>query len=153
MSEDKFKDRVPYEYEARVLRWIDGDTVKLSIDLGFHTRRIENCRILDYDAPEMRLYKGVSQEEKDLGIKTKEYADALVPPNSRVLIRSHYNNTGKYGRFLVQLYFVDMKDQELKDYAFVMKNEGFIKDPFENDDSSLSDMDVSTSGDVTDEGE
>ena len=127
MSDEKFKDMIPYEYEAKILRWIDGDTVKLSIDLGFHTRRIETVRIMNYDAPETRLYKGVTEEEKGLGIKAKEFADALVPVDSRVIVHTYYDKQGKYGRFLADVLYLDKLTGGFKDYAETMKAEGFVK--------------------------
>jgi micrococcal nuclease len=42
------------EYQAKVVRVVDGDTVDLAIDLGLGISIRERARFLDYDAPEMR---------------------------------------------------------------------------------------------------
>jgi micrococcal nuclease len=39
---------------ARIDRIVDGDTVQLTFDTGMHTRRIERCRLLKVNAPEVR---------------------------------------------------------------------------------------------------
>ena len=97
-----------YEYMAKIVRVIDADTIELSIDLGFHTWRVEKVRILDYDAPEIKLYEGVSPEEKALGIEATEHAKTMLPYNTLVRIRTRFDETGKYGRFLATIYMPDM---------------------------------------------
>jgi micrococcal nuclease len=117
-----------YHYKAIVLRVIDADTLKISVDLGFHTWRVENVRIQDYDAPEIRLYEGVTQEEKDLGLEAKAYAESLFAPGANIEVRTFYNKTGKYGRFLAQIFIQDPDNPGLLvDYATHMKEKGFVK--------------------------
>lgn len=41
-----------YGYDAQVLRWVDGDTVWLDVDLGFRTRTETEFRLLGVDTPE-----------------------------------------------------------------------------------------------------
>ena len=41
-------------WRARVVRVIDGDTLDLEIDCGFHTVRTERVRLLGVNAPEMK---------------------------------------------------------------------------------------------------
>ena len=36
-----YKENVMYEYKAKVVRWIDGDTVALQVDLGFRINKEE----------------------------------------------------------------------------------------------------------------
>ncbi len=42
-----------YSYRCAVVRIIDGDTLELDIDLGFHVHQRSVVRMLGYDAPEM----------------------------------------------------------------------------------------------------
>ena len=84
-----------YEYMAKIVRVIDADTIELSIDLGFHTWRVEKVQILDYDAPEIKLYEGVSAEQKALGIEATEYAKTMLPYNILVRVRTRFYKTGK----------------------------------------------------------
>jgi micrococcal nuclease len=115
-----------YEYKAKVLRVIDGDTLEMLIDLGFHTHRVENVRILDYDAPEVKLYSGVTQEEKELGLQAKAYAAEFFAQYPNVTINTQYDKTGKYGRFLGRITVCNEKN-ECIDYATMMINEGYVK--------------------------
>lgn len=130
-----------YEYMAKVVRIIDADTIELSIDLGFHTWRVEKVRILDYDAPEIKLYEGVSPEEKALGIEAAEYATMQLPYNSLVRVRTRFDATGKYGRFLATIYMpdmdainadpsdvpIDIRQAFSINYADHMKAKGYVK--------------------------
>ena len=43
-----------YEYKAKLLRVIDGDTVDCVIDLGFNVRLKERVRLKGIDTPETR---------------------------------------------------------------------------------------------------
>ena len=43
-----------YEYKAKLLRVIDGDTIDCVIDLGFNVRLKERIRLKGIDTPETR---------------------------------------------------------------------------------------------------
>ena len=58
-----------YEYKAKLLRVIDGDTIDCVIDLGFNVRLKERIRFKGIDTPETRTR---DLEEKKLGIAAKE---------------------------------------------------------------------------------
>ena len=57
-----------YEYTARVLKVVDGDTLDLSIDLGFNIWITQRCRLQGIDTPETRT---LDSAEKVLGLKAK----------------------------------------------------------------------------------
>jgi len=61
-----------YEYNARVLNVVDGDTYDVDIDLGFHIHIHERIRVLDLDTPEK------FGDERELGLIVREYARTLV---------------------------------------------------------------------------
>ena len=117
-----------YEYKAKILRVIDGDTFEASIDLGFHTHRVEKLRIYGYDAPEVKLYEGVTEDEKQLGLEAKKFCEELFsdPENQEITIRTHYDKTGKYGRFLATM-MVNYNSAE-RDFKQLMEERGFVKD-------------------------
>lgn len=63
-----------YKYKAEVERVIDGDTVRLKVDLGFRLTYTDNFRLIGIDAPEMRgedFSRGVLAQKK-LEDKLKE---------------------------------------------------------------------------------
>lgn len=82
----------PYVYIAKVVKWVDGDTVDLDVDLGFKTRRIERFRLIGIDTPE-RGKPGFKE--------AKELAESIYPIGSEIMIESM--RTEKYGRWLVDI--------------------------------------------------
>jgi micrococcal nuclease len=81
-----------FKYNAIVDRVVDGDTVDLSIDLGFDIWHRIRVRINGLDTPEKNF---------DYGKVVRQYvADTLE--SKQVEIASHKQD--KYGRYLVDLY-------------------------------------------------
>jgi micrococcal nuclease len=58
-----------YEYDAKVLRVIDGDTVDALIDIGFSVWVKKRIRLYGINTPESRTR---DLEEKKLGLAAKE---------------------------------------------------------------------------------
>lgn len=88
-----------YEYKALLVRVIDGDTVDLSVDLGFHVTILQRCRLSGVNAPEVR------GENKVAGIAATEFVKGWFPLDGRVVIKSAKPYADdKYGRFLVEVY-------------------------------------------------
>jgi micrococcal nuclease len=47
-----------YTYKAKLNRVVDGDTVNLTIDLGFRLTYTANCRLAGINSPEMNTDEG-----------------------------------------------------------------------------------------------
>lgn len=47
-----------WTYPATVIRVVDGDTIRLNLDLGLHIWRTDNCRIAGINAPELNTVEG-----------------------------------------------------------------------------------------------
>lgn len=86
------------EYAVSVVRVIDGDTVVLSVDLGFKVTMKVNCRLEGIDAPEKRQ-KGGSEAAKAL----ERLLNDLTQKGYTFYIRSK-KPIDKYGRWLVTIY-------------------------------------------------
>ena len=90
-----------YEYRAKIVRVIDGDTVDVDIDLGFGIwMKNERVRIMGIDTPESRTRDKV---EKKFGLASKAKLKSLLG-NSTVL-KTQINKKGedmkgKFGRIL-----------------------------------------------------
>lgn len=82
----------PYEYKATVVRWIDGDTVDLNVDLGFKITMAERFRLEGVDTPER------GQPNHD---EAWNFAKRLAPEGSQVLIQT--SRPDKYGRWLANV--------------------------------------------------
>ena len=82
-----------YAYNAEVVRWVDGDTVDLIVDLGFKITLHERFRLHGVDTPE-RGQDGFKE--------ATEFCEEFAPVGSRVSVATY--KTGKFGRWLCVLY-------------------------------------------------
>ena len=83
----------PYEYRATVVRWVDGDTVIMDAELGFHVTSRWAFRLLGCNAPE---------EGKPGYQEAIDFVNKLAPVGTVVLAETH--KTEKYGRWLVEVH-------------------------------------------------
>lgn len=91
-----------YEYKVKVIEVIDGDTIDVSIDLGFDIFTNKRIRLAGIDCPESRT---TDLHEKRLGTEAKEYLKHLVGNASNVVVKTLATDTyEKYGRVLGQVY-------------------------------------------------
>jgi micrococcal nuclease len=87
-----------YEYQATVVDVIDGDTVRLDVDLGFSIRQRMALRLYGINAPEM---VGAT---KAAGVLARLFLMAMFPLDGRVTIRTFKDKTDKYGRILADIF-------------------------------------------------
>ena len=85
---------------------LDGDTIDVTIDLGFDLYKKERVRVAGVDTPEKRTR---NLEEKELGIHAtnwlKEKLDGAIAGDDDLVIRTELvGGVGKYGRLLGWLY-------------------------------------------------
>ena len=99
-------------YNFRVVsidKVLDGDTIDVTIDLGFDLYKKERVRVAGVDTPEKRTR---DLEEKELGIDAtnwlKEKLDGAISGDDDLVIRTELvGGVGKYGRLLGWLYIGD----------------------------------------------
>ena len=87
--------------KAKLLRIIDGDTLRLKIDLGFGASIIHDVRLLGVDTPEAR---GV---ESAAGRFVSAKVGDWFCGNTEVLIHSRVFELGKFGRCLCRVWAND----------------------------------------------
>ena len=90
-------------------RVLDGDTIDVTIDLGFDLYKKERVRVAGVDTPEKRTR---DLEEKALGIDAtnwlKERLESAIRGDDDLVIRTELvGGVGKYGRLLGWLYIGD----------------------------------------------
>ncbi|WP_417849417.1 thermonuclease family protein [Thalassoglobus sp.] len=99
-----------YEYRAKIVRLIDGDTVVADVQLGFHVSLRTTFRLFGIDAPETR---GVERPD---GLAATEYLkrfiSKLTDGSNELTIRTQKDRTGKYGRYLAELWVGDINLNE-----------------------------------------
>ena len=88
---------------------LDGDTIDVTIDLGFDLSKKERVRIAGVDTPEKRTR---DLEEKELGIDAtnwlKDKLEGAIAGDDDLIIRTELvGGMGKYGRLLGWLYIGD----------------------------------------------
>ena len=97
-------------YNFRVVsidKVLDGDTIDVTIDLGFDLFKKERVRIAGVDTPEKRTR---NLEEKALGVDAtnwlkKKLEDTIAGDGDELTVRTELvGGTGKYGRLLGWLY-------------------------------------------------
>lgn len=93
-----------YEYRAKVSRIVDGDTVWLDVDLGFHVRATLEFRLEGLNTPE------VVGAQKTAGLASKAELERLLGLGD---IRVVSMKTEKYGRYLATLYVTPAGQPEI----------------------------------------
>ena len=92
---------------TEINRVLDGDTIDVTIDLGFDLFKKERVRVAGVDTPEKRTR---NLEEKELGIDAtnwlkKKLEDTIAGDGDELAIRTELvGGMGKYGRLLGWLY-------------------------------------------------
>jgi len=99
-------------YNFRVIeinRVVDGDTIDVTIDLGFDLYKKERVRVAGVDTPEKRTK---DKEEKALGYDATHWLEdkltGAIAGDDDLIIRTELvGGMGKYGRLLGWLYIGD----------------------------------------------
>ena len=94
---------------VKINKVVDGDTIDVTLDLGFSLTKKERVRIAGVDTPEKRTR---DKEEKTLGIDAtnwmKEKLTETIKGNEELTIRTELvGGVGKYGRLLGWIYVGD----------------------------------------------
>lgn len=74
---------------------LDGDTLELSIDLGFHTFTKQICRLVGLNCPE---------RDTDKGLAAKQYTEAFFASDKRCTVETVRDRREKYGRYLATVF-------------------------------------------------
>lgn len=85
-----------YQYKAKCLRVIDGDTLELQVDMGFHIFHVIRGRLFSVDAPEI-----FSGNDKQNGMLAKQHLESLVL--NKELVINTYKDKTSFGRWIVEI--------------------------------------------------
>ena len=117
-----------YEYRAKILRVVDGDTVDVDIDLGFGVwMHKERVRMMGIDTPESRTRDKV---EKKFGLASKEYVKAFLPIGSMQVLKTEIDKSGedkkgKFGRILGDFLVYDSEQDAQRKLTEIMIDQGY----------------------------
>ena len=126
---------MPYEYHAKVINVVDGDTIVVDIDLGFNVvLSNQSVRLLGVDTPESRTSDKI---EKVFGLASKDYTKSFVENCKKdVILRTHKSDDSeKFGRLLGEIINPESKEvlnNSLIEEGFAVKYLGENKDNVKN---------------------
>lgn len=86
-----------YEYSATVISVYDGDTITVSVDMGFHITQTMSVRLARINSPEVR---GGSSTE---GLEARDYLRSILL-GKKVILVTYKDGKEKYGRYLADVY-------------------------------------------------
>lgn len=87
-----------YEYRARAIRVLDGDTIHAELDLGLDVRIRLTLRLHGIDAPELR---------EEGGHEARDYLNAALLGVDTFTVRTVKDRREKYGRYLADIFVAD----------------------------------------------
>lgn len=95
-----------YKIDKTDISVYDGDTITLTIDLGFNIKKREKIRFYGINAPEL---KGVERPD---GIISKTFLKSLIDDaiykNKNIYLKTMKDSQEKYGRYLGVLFIDDL---------------------------------------------
>jgi micrococcal nuclease len=99
-----------YQYKCEVNRVVDGDTIDVTLDLGFSI--LHKCRVRLYgiDTPESRTR---DLDEKARGKLAAKFLEDSIKNGKEILLKSELKDSkGKYGRVLGSIFVDDLNINE-----------------------------------------
>lgn len=99
-----------YQYNAEIIRCVDGDTVDAWIDVGFDMRIKQRLRLHGIDTPETRTKDPI---EKKVGLMAKARVKELLEVGKTYPIWTV--EKGKFGRYLARIYLDEARNQCVND--------------------------------------
>jgi len=121
-----------YEYNCKVTRVVDGDTIDVILDLGFSI--LHKCRVRLYgiDTPESRTR---DKDEKARGKLAAKFLKDSIDKGKTVVLQSKLKDSkGKYGRVLGSVIVddVDLNEKMILNFLAV-RYHGQSKDAIESE--------------------
>ena len=106
---------IVHYHRARVIRWVDGDTVYLDVDADFHmTRHDKDYRLAVINCPEKR-------DDIDAWARAKAFSERALPAGTDVLIRTYKEDN--WDRYIIDIWDPSIVlDNELPPYSLTLNN-------------------------------
>ncbi|WP_163707655.1 thermonuclease family protein [Mangrovibacterium lignilyticum] len=93
-----------YQYQAEIVKVVDGDTYEIDIDLGLSVWvRKERIRLYGVNTPEVYGVRHDS-EEYQLGKAASDFVKSIMKKGNLAIVETLKDSKGKYGRYLAVLY-------------------------------------------------
>ena len=107
-----------YEYRAKVIKVVDGDTADVDIDLGFDVvLKKQRIRFMGLDTPESRTSDPV---EKVYGNMAKDFVKKFLVVGEYTTLKTFKDDRGKFGRVLGDFSVYDAEKDRYVDLTKLM---------------------------------
>ena len=95
----KLGDPTDFSYRVKkVTKVVDGDTIDVTLDMGFDILYQQRVRLFGIDTPESRTR---DKEEKKYGLLSKYFLKDALSNGKKITIKTYTGDeTGKFGRIL-----------------------------------------------------
>jgi micrococcal nuclease len=112
MASPKLGDPTDFSYRVKkVTKVVDGDTIDVTLDMGFDILYQQRVRLFGIDTPESRTR---DKEEKKYGLLSKYFLKDALSNGKKITIKTYKGDeTGKFGRILGDVWI----DGKSKGYA------------------------------------
>ena len=99
MAKQKLGDPTDFSYRVKkVTKVVDGDTIDVTLDMGFDILYQQRVRLFGIDTPESRTR---DKEEKKYGLLSKYFLKDALSNGKKITIKTYKGDeTGKFGRIL-----------------------------------------------------
>ena len=99
MASPKLGDPTDFSYRVKkVTKVVDGDTIDVTLDMGFDILYQQRVRLFGIDTPESRTRDKV---EKKYGLLSKYFLKDALSNGKKITIKTYKGDeTGKFGRIL-----------------------------------------------------
>ena len=99
MAKQKLGDPTDFSYRVKkVTKIVDGDTIDVTLDMGFDILYQQRVRLFGIDTPESRTR---DKEEKKYGLLSKYFLQDCIKKGKKITIKTYKGDeTGKFGRIL-----------------------------------------------------
>jgi micrococcal nuclease len=91
-----------YEYSAKLIKVVDGDTLDLEVDLGFDVNVKMRFRLAGIDTPEL---KSKDATERLTALEAKQFVQDFLA-NKPLKVLTSKDKQEKYGRYLATVFVV-----------------------------------------------
>ena len=128
MAKQKLGDPTDFSYRVKkVTKVVDGDTIDVTLDMGFDILYQQRVRLFGIDTPESRTR---DLEEKKYGLLSKYFLKAELSLGKKITVKTYKGDeTGKFGRILGDIW-IDGKsvNQKMCDKGYAVPYYGQNKD-------------------------
>jgi hypothetical protein len=107
LASNKSRKRQVYNYEILNYEVVDGDTIKVYLDLGFNSYKVTSVRLSGIDTPELR---SASEKEKAGALLAKEVLKYLLEYAFQDKVELISTSVDMYGRPIGSIYCSKFND-------------------------------------------